>query len=56
MRGMYWRNEGNGSNCLKFVFIIGYNYVFLVLLDEKVLEGVEFRFWEEEGFYVGKLL
>ena len=27
---------------------------FSVPLDEKVPEGVEPRFWEEEGFYVGK--
>ena len=31
-----------------------FHYVFLVSLDEKVPEGVEPRFWEEEGFYVGK--
>ena len=27
---------------------------FSVPLDEKVPEGAEPRFWEEEGFYVGK--
>ena len=27
---------------------------FSVPLDEKVPDGVEPRFWEEEGFYVGK--
>lgn len=54
MRGMHWRNEGNGSNCLKSVLIIGHNHVFSVPLDEKVPEGAEPRFWEEEGFYVGK--
>ena len=27
---------------------------FSVPLDEKVPEGVEPRFWEEEGFYVGE--
>lgn len=32
------------------VFIIE----FLVPLDEKVPDGVQPRFWEEEGFYVGK--
>lgn len=29
-------------------------FLFSVLLDDKVPEGVEPRFWEEEGFYVGK--
>ena len=32
------------------VFIIE----FLVPLDEKVPDGLQPRFWEEEGFYVGK--
>lgn len=27
---------------------------FSVPLDEKVPDGAEPRFWEEEGFYVGK--
>lgn len=30
------------------------NFLYLVPLDDKVPEGVEPRFWEEEGFYVGK--
>ena len=29
-------------------------FFFSVPLDEKVPEGVQPRFWEEEGFYVGK--
>lgn len=31
-----------------------YNCFFLVPLDEKVPDGMQPRFWEEEGFYVGK--
>ena len=54
MGDMRWRKEGNGSNCLKSVLIIAHNHVFSVPLDEKVPEGAEPRFWEEEGFYVGK--
>lgn len=30
------------------------NFLFLVPVDDKVPEGAEPRFWEEEGFYVGK--
>ena len=29
-------------------------FFFLVPVDDKVPEGAEPRFWEEEGFYVGK--
>lgn len=48
-------STGHLTSCVHLsIWVLSNLFFFSVLLDDKVPEGVEPRFWEEEGFYVGK--